>query len=100
MLLMKPTARFPIVYIHWLDANYSEGLQEIATLDWKADLEYVGWLVKETPESVTLSLERPVDGKTRNTFTILRQTILDMYELSSRRKREKKDTLPPPTPNS
>lgn len=64
-----------------------EGPQELATLDWKADLEYIGWLVKETPEAVTLSLEKPVDGKTRNTFTILRRTIVDMYEISGRKRR-------------
>lgn len=82
----KPST-FPIVYVHWLDANYMEGPQELATLDWKADLEYIGWLVKETPEAVTLSLEKPVDGKTRNTFTILRRTIVDMYEISGRKRR-------------
>ena len=85
---------FPIVYVHWLDANYMEGPQELATLDWKADLEYIGWLVKETPEAITLSLEKPVEGKTRNTFTILRRTVVEMYEISGKRRRVTAATVP------
>ena len=86
----KNSPHYPIVFVHWLDANYMEGLQDLAELDWKADLEYVGWLVKETPEAITLSLEKPVEGKTRNPFTILKRTIVNMYELSGRKPRRKR----------
>lgn len=68
----------PLVYIYWLDANYQEGEQDIEKLDWKCELHYVGYLIKEDDNAVTLSLERPHEGKTRNTFSILKRNILEM----------------------
>lgn len=75
---MKESIDQPLAYVHWLDANYSEGEQEVDKIDWKCELHYVGWLVREDAEAITLSLELPHEGRTRNTFTILKANILEM----------------------
>jgi hypothetical protein len=68
----------PLAYVHWLDANYQEGEQEIERLDWRCALHYSGYLIKEDENAVTLSLECPHEGRTRNTFTIPRHNIIEM----------------------
>lgn len=68
----------PLVYVRWLDASYQEGEHEVEKIDWRCELHYVGWLVKESEEAVTLSLELPMEGRTRDIMTILKRNIVEM----------------------
>jgi hypothetical protein len=76
--------------VRWLDANYQEGEHEVEKIDWKCELEYVGWLIKEDDNAITLSLEKPHEGKTRNPFTILKRNVVEVVNLSLTRKRVKR----------
>lgn len=87
---MPAPKRVPLVYVRWLDANYQEGEVLIEELDPKCELETVGFLVKETPEAVVLSVENPRDGFTRNPFTVLKANILE------RRERDVRKAFPKP----
>lgn len=69
-----------LVYIRWFDAHYEEGETKIEEIQQRCELQYVGFLVKTTDEAVTLSLECPDDGRTRNPFTIPRQNIIEIRE--------------------
>ena len=70
----------PLVYVRWLDANYQEGDLLIEELDVNCELDSVGFLVKETPDAIVLSVENPRDGFTRNPFAILKANILERRE--------------------
>jgi hypothetical protein len=67
-----------LCYVRWLDAHFDEGEKEIADITQTCELEYQGILVKETEEAVSLSLENPHDGRTRNAFSISKRDIVDM----------------------
>lgn len=71
-----------VTYIKWRDASYSQGDTSHADLS-LIDLEEIGWLVKETEEAVTLSIERPEEGQEdyRLTLTIPKVNILLRKEI-------------------
>lgn len=92
----------PIVHIQWLDANYQEGEVDIETLDQRMPLDYVGLLIKETDYAVTVALEEPHQGRTRNPFSIPKINILHMevvpfekiFGRRTRTRSRKKNTAP------
>lgn len=67
-----------LAYVKWLDACYREGEHALEDLGTGTELEYYGVLVKETPEVITLALEVPQNGRTRNPFDIVRKNILEL----------------------
>lgn len=67
-----------LAYVKWNDAYYQEGERQIDEIDGLCELEYCGWLVRETPKAVVLSLELPHGGRTRNPFSIPRSNIIQM----------------------
>lgn len=67
-----------IAAVIWRDACHSVDDCEITEISELRTLREVGWLVTETDETVTLSLEEP-DGTTiRNWMTIPRMAIISM----------------------
>jgi len=67
-----------LAYIRWHDACYREGERELTEVGTGEILNYYGLLVKETPVAVTLAMEEPHEGRTRNPFDILLTNILEM----------------------
>jgi hypothetical protein len=67
-----------LAYVRWLDSCYHEGERQIEDIDPHTELTYVGFLVKEDEEAVSLALEATHDGATRNPFSIRRENIVDM----------------------
>jgi hypothetical protein len=84
--------------VRWLDNCYREGSRSLDDLGTGAELTYYGVLVKETEIAVTLALEVPSDGFTRNPFDILRRNILELEIMDAKKafpkRRPKKDEKP------
>lgn len=92
--------------VRWLDNCYREGEHALEDLGTGAELTYYGLLVRETEVAVTLAMEDPSEGRTRNPFDILRHNILDIQVLDADRvfrakrprKAKKSDPPKPPSP--
>jgi hypothetical protein len=67
-----------LCFVRWLDACYQDGERQVSEIDPRCELTYCGFLVKETSEAVTLSLEAVHEGRTRNPFSIRRENIIEM----------------------
>lgn len=71
--------------VRWLDNCYREGEHALEDLGTGAELTYYGILVRESELAVTLALEEPHSGRTRNPFDILRRNILEIEILDARK---------------
>ncbi len=74
-----------LAYVRWLDACYQDGEHAVNTLGEGIILEHYGVLIKETPETVVISVEVPHEGATRNPFTIPRQNIKEFKTVDAKR---------------
>jgi len=81
-----------VTYIKWRDATH--GIAEAAPADMGlAELEEIGWLVREDDESVSISMEYQVEANTtRLWLTVPKANILerkdrDLDKVFPRRKR-------------
>ncbi len=79
---MSPT----ICYIKWRDACKSESEHEISTIGPLAELQEIGFLIKETDESVTIGIEHPgKESFTRLWLTIPRVNIVEVRKTTLNR---------------
>jgi hypothetical protein len=67
-----------IAALVWKDACHSVDDREVSEVSELRTLREVGWLVTETEESVTLSIEEPDGTTVRNWLTIPRAAIISM----------------------
>lgn len=79
-----------MVLVRWRDACHSQDEFAISDLGGLAELAEVGWLIAETPESVTLSMEHQEGAtSTRLWLTIPLVNIQSIEELRLKPKRKK-----------
>jgi hypothetical protein len=72
----------PLVYLIWKDAHYSPEEVPLDIIQELVVLHEVGWLVAESEESVTLSMEyQPGMDSTRLYLTVPRVNIQELYVL-------------------
>lgn len=95
-----------IVYIHWKDAMHSMSQHSVASLGTLADLHEIGFLVKETAETITIGTESEEQdaGEVRMWLTVPKASIVDIRRTTLARAfpppRAKKATpAPPPDPD-
>ena len=74
------TTSTKLVYIRWKDAHYQEGEISIEEIDQTCILHSVGFIIKDTPEAITISVEQPDGGFVRNPFSIPRSNIIEIQE--------------------
>lgn len=68
-----------LVYVRWRDAVHSMDEHEISGLGDLVELHEVGFLLKETPETVTLSIEIQKDAtSTRMWLTVPKVNIVEI----------------------
>jgi hypothetical protein len=79
-----------LVYVRWVDNCYRDGEHSIDEMGEGVELNYYGLLIKETERTVTLAMEAPHDGRTRNAFDILKQNIVEMRTADASRMFRKK----------
>ena len=86
--------------VRWLDSWYHEGEQSIDAIVGGVELTYYGLMIKEDEVAVTLAMESPHDGRTRNPFSILRRNIIEIEIVDARKAFPKKrpKTNEPKTP--
>lgn len=65
-------------YVKWRDATMSQGDEDLFNVDALMELEEIGWLIKETDDSVSLSIEKPQFDKARLWLTIPKVNIMLM----------------------
>ena len=74
-----------LVYIRWKDAHYQEGEIPVGEIDQLCELHSVGFLIKDTLEAITISVEKPDGGFVRNPFSIPRVNVLAVQETTLRK---------------
>ena len=83
------TALPPMVCVHWRDASHSQEEWVIEALGGLEELYDVGFLLKETDESITIGMEyQHGNASTRNWLTIPRVNLIDIRHLQFKAQRK------------
>lgn len=74
------TTKTPVAYIKWRDASHSMSEHAIADLGGLAELEEIGFLIKETEDTITLATETQDEAlSVRFWLTIPKVNIVEQH---------------------